>query len=83
MVDAKSHANELKKAFLAQTLVLMTTAFGFVAALAWNGAIQSLFKDVFGTTSDTAAMFGYAVLITIIAVLAIFYISRISSKYNK
>lgn len=83
MVDAKSHAKELKKAFLTQTTVLMTTAFGFVAALAWNGAIQSLFKDIFGTTSDTTAMFGYAVLITVIAVLAIFYISRISEKYSK
>ncbi|MCW6160336.1 MAG: DUF5654 family protein [Candidatus Micrarchaeales archaeon] len=83
MVDAKAHARELKKAFLTQTTVLMTTAFGFVAALAWNNAIQGLFKDIFGTASDTAAMFGYAVLITIVAVLAIFYISRISAKYNK
>ena len=28
---------------------LVTAAFGLVAALAWNGAIQAIFKKVFGT----------------------------------
>lgn len=28
---------------------LITAAFGLVAALAWNGAIQAVFKEVFGT----------------------------------
>lgn len=83
MPNVKEHVGELRKEMLKQITVLMTTAFGFVAALAWNGAIQALFKGVFGTASDTVAMFGYAVLVTIIAVLAIFYISRVSAKYSK
>ncbi len=76
-------AKELRKEFFKQTTILVTTTFGLVAALAWNGAIQSLFKDIFGTASDTVAMFGYAILITIIAVITIFYFSRFEEKMNK
>lgn len=49
---------------------LVTAAFGLVAALAWNGAIQAIFKKVFGTAEGVAPMLIYAVVVTIIAVLA-------------
>ena len=34
---------------------LLTAAFGLVAALAWNGAIQAIFKQVFGTADSITA----------------------------
>ena len=74
---------EIRKQVMTQTTTLVTTAFGLVAALAWNGAIQALFKDIFGTMTDTTAMFAYAIVVTIIAVLAVFYMSKISARLNK
>lgn len=56
--------------------VLITSALGFVAALAWNSAVQKLFSVIFGTQSSLAAMFTYAVVVTIIAVVVIIYLSR-------
>ena len=59
---------------------LITAAFGLVAALAWNGAIQELFKLVFGEQSTLVAMFVYAVVVTIIAVIAVVLIGRAAAQ---
>ena len=47
---------------------LITAAFGLVAALAWNTAIQELFSLVFPETGDLIAKFLYAVVVTVIVV---------------
>jgi len=60
--------------------VLMTIAFGLIAALAWNTSIQALFIQIFGEQENLPAMFGYAILVTIIAVLITIWIARISAQ---
>ena len=60
---------------------LMTAAFGLVAALAWNEAIQSLFKA--GGPFENLAAYGpwaYAIFVTIIAVVMAIYIGRLAKK---
>jgi membrane protein YdbS with pleckstrin-like domain len=59
---------------------LITAAFGLVAALAWNGAIQELFTLFFGEQGTLVAMFSYAVVVTIIAVIATVWIGRAAAK---
>lgn len=59
---------------------LITAAFGLVAALAWNGAIQAIFKEVFGSAETIIPMVSYAVIVTIIAVLATVWIGKLSEK---
>ena len=59
---------------------LITAAFGLVAALAWNGAIQELFKLIFGDQSTLVAMLVYAIVVTIIAVLATIWIGRAAAR---
>jgi hypothetical protein len=59
---------------------LITTAFGLVAALAWNGAIQAIFKQVFGTSEGLAPMLIYAVIVTIIAVVATIQVGKASER---
>ena len=66
----------LKSEVLTQIAALVTAAFGLVAALAWNGAIQAIFKAVFGTTDTITGQLIYAVVITIIAVIATILIAR-------
>ena len=55
---------------------LLTAAFGLVAALAWNGAIRAIFQEIFGTADTVWAMLVYAIVVTILAVLAIIWIAR-------
>ncbi len=59
---------------------LATAAFGLVAALAWNGAIQAIFKKVFGTAEGIGPMLVYAVVVTIIAVIVTIWIGKASQK---
>ncbi|MBI4121489.1 MAG: hypothetical protein HY470_00840 [Candidatus Ryanbacteria bacterium] len=63
----------MRGAFLTKTLTLILAGFGFVAALAWNDAIQTLVKQVFGETSGgVIAKFIYAFLVTgLLAVVSI------------
>ena len=62
---------------------LVTAAFGLVAALAWNGAIQAIFKQVFGTAEGVGPMLVYAVIVTIIAVIATIWVGKASAKAKK
>jgi len=62
---------------------LITAAFGLVAALAWNGAIKAIFKEVFGESEGLTPMLVYAILVTIIAVLVAVWIGRSAEKAKK
>ncbi|MEW6604885.1 MAG: DUF5654 family protein [Thermoproteota archaeon] len=59
---------------------LVTAAFGLVAALAWNTAIQEIFRVAFGEQGGVLPMIIYAVVVTIIAVIATIAIGRVASK---
>ena len=59
---------------------LITAAFGLVAALAWNTAIQEIFKAVLGPQNGLQAMVVYAVVVTGIAVFATIMIGRVAAK---
>ena len=59
---------------------LVTAAFGLVAALAWNDAIKTIFAAIFGERGSIAAMIIYAVLVTIIAVIATIWVGKAAAK---
>lgn len=74
----------LREEVLTQIAALLTVAFGLVAALAWNGAIQAIFKQIFGTADSIPAQLSYAVIVTIIAVVATIMIARsVASAKNE
>src|SRR5262249_26511427 len=52
----ESQSKDAGKVFLATTTTLITSAFALVAALAWNEAIQDLFKQVFSSSSATSGL---------------------------
>lgn len=66
----------LRTEVMTQIAALVTAAFGLVAALAWNGAIQAIFKAIFGTSDSIPAQLSYAVIVTIVAVVATILIAR-------
>ncbi|MEI7827398.1 MAG: DUF5654 family protein [Euryarchaeota archaeon] len=66
--------------YLKVTAGLVTTAFAFVAGLAWNQAILSVFIAILGTSNSVPANLAYAIIITIVAVIAAVWIARAASK---
>jgi hypothetical protein len=68
----------MKKEVTEKLSALVIAAFGLVAALAWNGSIQAIFKTVFGTTDTITGQLTYAVVVTIIAVLVAIWVGKIS-----
>ncbi|MFQ5970413.1 MAG: DUF5654 family protein [Nitrososphaerales archaeon] len=60
--------------------VLVTAAFGLVAALAWNEAIKSIFKQIYGPGEEVAPMVIYAVTVTAIAVIVTIIVGRAKGK---
>ncbi|MFX1521450.1 MAG: DUF5654 family protein [Promethearchaeota archaeon] len=76
----RSELKKLRREIVDKFSTLITTAFGLVAALAWNGAIQAIFKQIFGTPDAIIPQITYAVTVTIIAVIATIWISRIAER---
>ena len=68
--------SDVKSEVMATIATLVTTAFGLIAALAWNSAITAIIGQFFGKGSGITGLVIYAVLITIIAVIATILIAR-------
>lgn len=78
----KEKRESLRLSILQRTSELMTAALSLVAALAWNDAIQSLFKLVFGEAGSLVAKFVYAVLITVLVVFAVTRLAKITKALS-
>lgn len=68
----------MKSEVINKLAALITAAFGLVAALAWNEAIQNWFKSQPWLVSGGPWV--YAIVVTIIAVLATLWIGNIAQK---
>ena len=55
---------------------LIVSSFGFVAALFWRDAIKELIAEIVPEGEGVIYSFGVAILVTIIAVVAIYFISN-------
>lgn len=62
--------------FRGTTAALIISAFGFVAALFWRDAIQALLDRIVPARDTLALQFLTAVIVTFIAVLAIYIVTR-------
>ncbi|MDI6723419.1 MAG: DUF5654 family protein [Methanobacterium sp.] len=69
-------ADNVKSEVMTTMATLITTAFGLIAALAWNEAIKAIIAQFFQAGSGVTGLIIYAVLITIIAVIATILIAR-------
>jgi len=74
----KKKQYQIRKTFVSKTATFIVAAFGFIAALAWNDAVQTLVKTIFGEISQLWAKFIYAAIITLIAVIIIMQIEKYS-----
>lgn len=72
---------KLSKEVVSQMVTLLLGGFAFVAALAWNDAVQSLFSTFFDPkNSGVLVKFVYAGLITLVITLVSFRLSKYLKK---
>ena len=76
----KEQTNEVKTQVAGTISNLLTVAFGLIAALAWNSAIQAIIISVLPKGSGITGLLIYAIVITIIAVIATIIIARALGK---
>ncbi len=74
---------ETKKAVKEKMFTLILAGFGLVAALAWNDAIQTLFKVLFPKSDGVIGKFVYALLVTLIIVFITLQLKKISGEDEK
>jgi hypothetical protein len=82
MSNNNPDTNGIHNEVVSQITTLMISAFGLVAALAWNGAIQAMFKQVFGTADGLTAQLSYAIIVTVIVVIVTKWVSKAESHLN-
>jgi Flp pilus assembly pilin Flp len=73
-------AKEQTKMIIQSCIALASAALGLVAALAWNDAIKALMKELLGENEGLAALFTYAILATVIAVVVVLVLTKIAAK---
>ncbi|QHN08070.1 DUF5654 family protein [Methanothermobacter sp. THM-2] len=73
---------EFKLEVLKTMGTLITTAFGLIAALAWNEAIKALITQFFKAGNELTGLFVYALIVTILAVIATILIARSLAHYG-
>lgn len=71
-------ARSLTAEIAAQLLVLATSALGLVAALAWNDAIQAVFKEYFPAAGGIVAKFVYAILVSLIIIVLTINLTKLA-----
>lgn len=73
-------AEKLSSQIIEKITTLIITAFGLVAALAWNTAIQTTFQKFYGTSGSLIGVYIYAIVVTVLAVILTIWISRLKPK---
>jgi len=79
----KPALSNVEKKILDKLSTLIMSAFGLVTALAWNDAIQTLLKSLFGKQSEIWAKFIYAIFLTAIVVIIGIQIDNILKSYKE
>ena len=73
-------AESFRLQFLESLSALIISAFGLVAALAWNETIKQAVAAVFGSAEDLLGLTVYALIVTVLAVAATMLITRATNK---
>ncbi len=73
----KEHGTKISQEVKQKTLGFVITAFGLVAGLAWNEAIQAVIRQIFPLDKNSViAKIIYAVLMTLLLVVITVYLTK-------
>lgn len=68
------------RVFVQTMITLASASLGLVAALAWNEAIKATIAKVMGPGESLGALWLYAALATVLAVVVLTILGRIAAK---
>lgn len=84
MAKKAQEERSFRKELFGQLVTLATSGFGLVTALAWNETVQAFVKDYvekyYPAGSGVLSKFLYAILITFLAVIITYQLSRIAAR---
>lgn len=66
--------------FLQTMITLASASLGLVAALAWNEAIKATIEKFLGKGDSLAALYTYAILATVLAVVVLTILGKAAAK---
>lgn len=75
-------AREFNAKFVETLSTLLTTAFGLVAAFAWNEVVKSAISKYIAPGQTILSQLIYAVLVTILAVIISFQLGKLAAIYK-
>lgn len=73
----------MTKEFVQKFAALITGAFSFMAALAWNDTIKTFITRYLSPGAGLKSMVIYAIIVTVIAVIISYYITKFSDQLLK
>lgn len=79
----KTEIQKIQLEFLKTVTSFVVSAFGLVAALAWNKAITELINKYFSPGQSLLSWFLYAILVTILAVTVTVYLGRLQQRITQ
>ena len=86
-IQTPEKITELPLTLIKQMIILSTSGFGVVVALAWNEVIknfvESYVKPYLGEGTGVFSLFIYAVVVTILAVLVTMQLSKIEKRLER
>jgi len=71
---------KFRASFVEKMIILLISAFGLIAALAWDEALKELFNSLFYNLTLLQGKFLYAIVITILAVIISIVLSKLIVK---
>jgi len=87
MKPSEKELKEIQKRAVKQMVTLATSAFGMIAALAWNSAITTFVNDYIKTIlpigSGIISLFVYAVFVTFLAVFVTYNLSKMAERFEQ
>lgn len=68
---------------VSESLTMMATSLGLVAALAWNEAIKKLIDEFIPKGKGVLSLFVYAIFITIVVVIVTKRLGRVKERLDQ
>lgn len=78
----KSSINKLGKEYFKTITTMLTSAFGLVAALAWNDLIKKVIDRYISPGSGIISQFLYAVIVTTLVVMVTIELGKVAQKFE-
>ena len=72
-------ASRFSREFLVTVFAVVSTAFGFVVALAWNTALSTSLAEL-NKNEEIRGLYIYALIVTFLAVIATIVLARLAAR---